>query len=118
VVSILASCPGIEIKNLKLRSQVLIVKYTLGMARGWESKSVEDQIGAAEAERELRSKPHLSDRQRQEEEHRKSLLLSRSQILNRMRAATNPRYRTQLQSALDHIEAQLKEREPNRDETA
>jgi hypothetical protein len=35
-----------------------------------------------------------------------------------MRAATNPRYRTQLQSALDHIEAQLKEREPNRDETA
>ena len=88
------------------------------MARGWESKSVEDQIGAAEAERELRSKPQLSDRQRQEGEHRKSLLLSRSQILSRMRTATNPRYRAQLQSALDHVEAQLQEREPNGDETA
>jgi hypothetical protein len=83
------------------------------MARGWESKSVEDQIGAAEAERELRSKPQLSDRQRQEDEHKKSLLLSRSQILSRMRAATSPRYRAQLQSALDHVEAQLKERGPN-----
>jgi hypothetical protein len=83
------------------------------MARGWESKSVEDQIGAAEAERELRSKPQLSDRQRQEDEHKKSLLLSRSQILSRMRAATSPRYRAQLQSALDHVQAQLKERGPN-----
>jgi hypothetical protein len=87
------------------------------MARGWESKSVEDQIGAAEAERELRSKPQLSDRQRQKEEQRKSLLLSRSQILSRMRAATSARYRAQLQSALDHLEAQLKEPGPNGDET-
>jgi hypothetical protein len=83
------------------------------MARGWESKSVEDQIGAAEAERELRSKPQMSDRQRQKEDQKKSLLLSRSQILGRMRAATSARYRAQLQSALDHLEAQLKEREPN-----
>lgn len=88
------------------------------MARGWESKSVEDQIGAAEAERELRSKPHLSDRQRQKEEHKKSLLLSRSQILSRMRAASSSRYRAQLQSALDHVEAQLKELEPNDHESA
>ena len=88
------------------------------MARGWESKSVEDQIGAAEAERELRSKPQLSDRQRQKEDQKKSLLLSRSQILSRMRTATSPRYRAQLQSALDHVEAQLKERGPNDDETA
>jgi hypothetical protein len=88
------------------------------MARGWESKSVEDQIGAAEAERELRSKPQLSDRQRQREDQKKSLLLSRSQILSRMRAATSPRYRAQLQSALDHVESQLKQRGANDDETA
>ena len=88
------------------------------MARGWESKSVEDQIGAAEAARELRSKPHLSDQQRQQEDRKKSLLLSRSQILNRLAAATNPRYRTQLQLFLDHVEAQLKELEPNDADTA
>ena len=96
----------------------MIVKYTLGMARGWESKSVEDQIGAAEAERELRSKPQLSESQKQKEEHKKSLLLSRSQILSRMLAAANPRYRAQLQSALDHVEAQLKEPGPGDDEKA
>jgi hypothetical protein len=88
------------------------------MARGWESKSVEDQIGAAEAARELRSKPHLSDQQRQQEDRRKSLLLSRSQILSRLVAASNPRYRAQLQLSLDHVEAQLKELEPNDAETA
>ena len=83
------------------------------MARGWESKSVEDQIGAAEAERELRSKPHLSEQQRENEDRKKSLLLSRSQILSRLRAATSPRYRAQLQVALDHLEAQLKECGPD-----
>lgn len=81
------------------------------MARGWESKSVEDQIGAAEAERERQAKPHLSPEQRAREDRKQSLLLSRSQILSRLRAATSPRYRAQLQSALDHLEAQLKERD-------
>jgi len=88
------------------------------MARGWESKSVEDQIGAAEAERELRSKPHLSDQQRRQEDRKKSLLLSRSQILNRLRGATNQRYTAQLQLSLEHVEAQLKELESNDDEMA
>ena len=77
------------------------------MARGWESKSVEDQIGAAEAERERQARPHLSAEQRQREEQKQSLLLSRAQILSRLHAATNPRYRAQLQSALEHLEAQL-----------
>lgn len=87
------------------------------MARGWESKSVEDQIGAAEAERERQAKPHLSPEQRAREDRKQSLLLSRAQILSRLRVAASPRYRAQLQSALDHLEAQLKEREPNDDET-
>lgn len=95
-----------------------IVKYTLGMARGWESKSVEDQIDAAKAEKELRSKPHLSDQQRRREDRKKSLLLSRSQILSRLRAATSPRYRAQLQVALDHVETQLKERDLGDDDAA
>ena len=83
------------------------------MARGWESKSVEDQIGAAEAARELRSKPHRSEQQREHEDRKKSLLLSRSQILSRLRAATSPRYRAQLQVALDHLDAQLKDCGPD-----
>jgi hypothetical protein len=79
------------------------------MARGWESKSVEDQIGAAEAEREIRSRQAISAEQREASEHRQSLLLSRSLIVSRMKAARDPRYRAQLKVALDQLDEQLQE---------
>ena len=74
-----------------------------------ESKSVEDQIGAAEAEREIRAAHQLSAKQREQSEHKQSLLLSRSLILSRFKAARDPRYRAQLQTALDDLDAQLRE---------
>jgi hypothetical protein len=79
------------------------------MARGWESKSVEDQIGAAEAERELRNRQQLSDEDRERSERHQSLLLSRALTISRLKAARNPRHRAQLQLALDQLEAQLTE---------
>jgi hypothetical protein len=78
------------------------------MARGWESKSVEDQVADAEAAKAAREKPYLSDEERAKETERQSLLLSRAQIQNRLKLATNARYRTQLESALKHLDAQLK----------
>ena len=79
------------------------------MARGWESKSVEDQIGDAEAAKEDRAKHHLSQQGRVLENQRQNLLLSRTQIMGRLKAATNARYRAQLEQALKHLEAQLHE---------
>lgn len=79
------------------------------MARGWESKSVEDQIGAAEAEREIRAAQQVTAAQREQAEHKQSLLLSRSLIVSRMKAARDARYRAQLQTALDDLDAQLRE---------
>ena len=79
------------------------------MARGWESKSVEDQIGAAEAEREIRDAHQLSAEQREHNEHKQSLLLWRALILSRIKAARDPRYRAQLQLALDQLNDQLRE---------
>jgi len=79
------------------------------MARGWESKSVEDQIGAAEAAREMRAAHQLSPEQREQAEHKQSLLMSRSLIVSRMKAARDPRYRAQLKVALDELDAQLAE---------
>jgi hypothetical protein len=79
------------------------------MARGWESKSVEDQIGAAEAERELRNRHQLSTEERERSERQQSLLLSRSLILTRMKAARDLRYRAQLKVALDQLDQQLRE---------
>ena len=86
------------------------------MARGWESKSVEEQIGAAEAERDAQAERQTSPQQRQQGERRQSLLLSRAQILGRLKLARNDRYRAQLESALKHVESQLKEGESTSDE--
>lgn len=81
----------------------------MSMARGWESKSVEDQIGAAEAEREIRAAQKLSAEQREQSEHKQSLMLSRALILSRINAARDSRYRSQLQLALDQLDEQLRE---------
>jgi len=79
------------------------------MARGWESKSVEDQIGDAQAEKEAQAKRQTSPREREEQGRRESLLLSRAQILGRLKLTRNSRYRAQLEAALKHVEAQLQE---------
>jgi hypothetical protein len=84
-------------------------RYTVSMARGWESKSVEDQIGAAEAERELRNRQQLSTGERELNERHQSLLLSRALTISRIKAARSPRHRAQLQLALDQLETQLRE---------
>ena len=79
------------------------------MARGWESKSVEDQIGEAEAERDAQAKRQTSPHEREVQQRRESLELSRAQILGRLKQTRNERYRAQLESALKHIETQLQE---------
>lgn len=79
------------------------------MARGWESKSVEDQIGDAEAAKEDRAKHHSSQQARVKENQRQSLLMSRTQIIGRLKRATNPRYRTQLEAALEDLEEKLRD---------
>ena len=77
------------------------------MARGWESKSVEDQMADAEDAKHDRVKLHLSAQERVKETQRQSLLMSRTQILRRLNGATNPRYRTQLEAALQDLEKKL-----------
>jgi hypothetical protein len=83
------------------------------MARGWESKSVEDQIDSAKADRDAQVQPRLTQLQREQRELKQSLRLSRAQILSRLEAATNERYRTQLHSTLEHLDAQLAQFEVN-----
>ena len=83
------------------------------MARGWESKSVEDQIADAEGAKDDRAKLHLSAQGRALENQRQNLLLSRTQITGRLKATSNPRYRAQLEQALEHLEKQLAELDPS-----
>ena len=56
------------------------------MARGWESKSVEDQMDAAESARAAAAKPKLTPEEVERQTARDGLLLSRARTLTRCKA--------------------------------
>jgi len=75
------------------------------MARGWESKSVEEQQTAAIAQTE--SKQRLTPEQAARKQQREALDLSRRRILQQLQSAQNPRHREMLESALSELDARL-----------
>jgi hypothetical protein len=78
------------------------------MARGWESKSVESQMEAAESRASGVARAKTEEQIRLERE-RESLELSRRRVLHDIESATHPRYRQQLEAALAHLDQRLKE---------
>ena len=79
------------------------------MARGWESKSVEEQISQKEEQSRKNPKPKLTRKERERSEQRAGLILARANTLTSLDSATDPRYRALLERRLAHIEAQLAE---------
>jgi hypothetical protein len=77
------------------------------MARGWESKSVEDQIGAREAEAEASHRRQLSPAEAELMERRNGLLLARARTLASLESASDSRYRALLERTLAHLDTQL-----------
>ena len=77
------------------------------MARGWESKSVEQQ--QEEAVTEKTGHKILTPEQVAKENRRRGLLLSRQRVVQQLEAASNPRHRQMLEAALDELERQLKD---------
>jgi hypothetical protein len=76
------------------------------MARGWESKSVEEQIAAAGV-RTRKPPARLSAAESERQRKLGCLQLSRTRIQRDLQTASNPRYRTQLEEALAHLEAEI-----------
>jgi hypothetical protein len=76
------------------------------MARGWESKAVEQQQEEAAADKNARKAPK-SPEQIAEENRRKSFELSRQRILQQLQVACNPRHRQMLEKALADLDARL-----------
>jgi hypothetical protein len=76
------------------------------VARGWESKAVEDQIAASE-ERRSSSKRTTTPEERERESRRQGLLLSRAKIAGDLERAHDHRHRVALQQALDYIDSQI-----------
>ena len=78
------------------------------MARGWESKSVESQMEAAEERAALSKKAQLNLEQVARQRERDSLELSRTRVLQDLAAAQNQKYREQLQQSLKFLEDKIK----------
>jgi ribosomal protein S15P/S13E len=78
------------------------------MARGWESKSVEEQIElAAEKAASLKTEKKVNEADAARRREMESLQLSRTRVLQDMTSASNPRYREQLQKSLDFLDEKL-----------
>jgi hypothetical protein len=78
------------------------------MARGWESKSVADQIeeGNSRVATDVRS---VSPEERLKAEKLQSLLLSKSRLLDQLERAKNPAYREMLLKGLSAIENEIEQ---------
>lgn len=77
------------------------------MARGWESKSVEDQIAASEDRKAAAAKKVRTADEIARESRREGLLLSRAKIVRDMENARDERHRAALQQALEYIDGQI-----------
>jgi hypothetical protein len=75
------------------------------MARGWESKSVEQQ--QEEASTQQNHKAALTPEEMAKENRVRGLELSKQHILQRLQNACNPRHRQMLEAALAELDAQL-----------
>jgi hypothetical protein len=80
------------------------------MARGWESKAVEDQIEEASKRALKRSATDdLTPEQRARHDRLESLRLSRARTLTQLERATRPAHREMLQRTLRALEAEIDE---------
>jgi hypothetical protein len=75
------------------------------MARGWESKSVEQQQDEAASKQEHGEA--LTPEQIVERQRRQGLELSRQRILQQLQVACNPRHREMLEAALAELEQKI-----------
>jgi hypothetical protein len=81
------------------------------VARGWESKSVEDQQSEANSLSD-KSKPQLNPEQRARQHVREGLRLARKSVLRQLTSAKNAVHRQMLESALADLDRRLEGLEP------
>lgn len=81
--------------------------YNNAMARGWESKSVEDQINERNAEAQAPGKKMPSPAEIQRHTKREGILLVRARTLSALDSTRNQRYRALLERTLAHLDSQL-----------
>jgi hypothetical protein len=77
------------------------------MAKGWESKSVEDQVQQHEAKGTGKRRDPLTPVQQDRLRRREILLLSRARVEKDLESSQDQRYREQLKRALADLDSQI-----------
>ncbi len=81
------------------------------MARGWESKDVENQ-------QDLRAERQAGQREKTSRDQQiEDLQLQRTRVLSDLQAACNPRYRAMLEESLRFLEAKISDLEGSKSES-
>ena len=78
-----------------------------GMARGWESKSVEAQQEEAGTKSAGSGKRKLSLEEAAALREKENLRLARQRVLQQLEASADPRHRKLMQEALAHLDEKL-----------
>lgn len=76
------------------------------MAKGFESKSVEEQQNEVRNAQKS-TKPHMTAEQIAQKQFRNSLEMSRQRVLQQLQTACNPNHRNMLEKALADLDAQI-----------
>ena len=77
------------------------------MARGWESKAIEDQIAAAEDRKELRAREERSPSEIERRRRKKGLLVERERLERERLKSHKKRYLILLDRSVKYIEMEL-----------
>jgi hypothetical protein len=77
------------------------------VARGWESKSVEEQVSNREAESETPRKTKPSPIEIERNSKRESIRLARSHASSELQSTNDDRYRALLERKLAHLDSEL-----------
>jgi len=85
----------------------LFRRYNGAMARGWESKSVEDQIAEFSSGPSIHQTCTDSPADLKARSRRNDLLLSRKRVLQQLEQSSNERYSALLRRSLADLDAQI-----------
>jgi hypothetical protein len=77
------------------------------MARGFDSKSVEEQQSLSLVEKPKKPKEMLTARQQSAKRDHANLELARTKLQNDLAASTNERHRAMIEAALKDVEKKL-----------
>jgi hypothetical protein len=77
------------------------------MAKGWESKSVEDQLQEHQVNDKDTRKKQLTPQQMEAHRRKEVLLLSRARVERDLISSQNARYKEQLSRALSDLDEQI-----------